>query len=1024
MVASLRLGSRCRLRAVETKVPLKAIKFRVHVFATLLLASFVVSLVALFLLFATGRFGRMAEDNAEAIFAHMADAQAQKLEGLVRSATQAVQTAARMPMPDYRAMRADSSMAALLTALVQVNPSLYGAYFGLADGSFFQVIGFASDPVAGRRLGAPGAARFAMRSIDGAHAGESEQWRFIAADGRIVGQRTDPSDYDPRARPWYGRAPASGALGLTEPYLFQSSPTLGVTLVQRIAAVDGVAGVDLSLSSLSEFVQRTVEAQPGGSIVLDDQGRILASGGSLPGDGRPPAPLTRLGDSSHPFLVALYRRLSGAALPELLEIDGERHLLAVREVPLAPQLSYRVVSFAPLQTFAAPVLAVRDQIIALSALALAIALPLAYGVSRRASRALDDLAADSERVRELDFSGDTTVKSMFYEIDVLGDAHRTMKHSLRERTEALKLARDKLSSLVDSGLALAAVHDSDRLLASILLTGKRLANADAGTLYLATGRDSLRFALRTREDGLPATEIALHDPVSGEPNDHFASVHAALNRRTVVIDALRSETRFDVSGALDFDEATGYRTVSQVSVPMIAASGELLGVMQLINALDPESGAAIPFDPEIVKFIEALAAQAAMALDNHHLLESQREMMDSLIRIIAGAIDAKSAYTGGHCERVPELAVMLAEAACEEDEGALASFCFADGDQWREFRVGAWLHDCGKVTTPEYVVDKATKLETLYNRIHEVRTRFEVLLRDARIDALEARLAGQDAAACARRFEDRAASLQEDFAFVAACNIGGETISEQCLARLRRLAGQTWLRHFDDRLGLSHGEAARHARTPAAALPAVETLLADKDHHRIERLAPMADDPALGLNMAVPELLYNLGERYNLSVARGTLTDEERFKVNEHIIQTIVMLDRLPLPKNLRRVPEYASTHHETLTGTGYPRGLVAEQLSVPARIMAIADIFEALTASDRPYKDGKPLSEAVRMLAEFCDRGHIDRNLFELFLLRGVHRRYAERFLAPEQIDEVDIARYLRSGAPGARPVGGRGHC
>ena len=974
----------------------------------MLLASFVVSLVAIFLLFATGRFGRMAEDNAEAIFSRMADAQAQKLAGLVRSATHAVETVARMPADDYRATGADSSMAALLRALVSVNPALYGAYFGLADGSFFQVIGFASDSHAAGRLGAPEAARFALRSIDGSRRGAGEHWYFIAEDGSVLERRSNPSDYDPRSRPWYVDAPGGGALGLTDPYRFQSSSALGVTLVRRIGAADGVVGVDLSLASLSEFVRRSVRDQPGGSLVLDDQRRILASAGRLPADGGRAEPLTRLGESGQPFLAALQQRLAAGDRPELLEIGGRRYLLAVREVPLAPRLSYRVVSYAPLEHFAAPVLAVRDQIIALSTAALAIALPLAYGVSRRASRALDRLAEDSERVRELDFSGDTKVESMFYEIDVLGDAHRTMKHSLRERTEALKLARDKLSSLVDSGLALAAVHDSDRLLASILLTGKRLANADAGTLYLATPRDSLRFALRTRDDGLPANEIPLHDPASGEPNQHFASVHAALNRRTVVIDDLRSEDRFDVSGALDFDEATGYYTVSQVSVPMIAASGELLGVMQLINALDPDSGEPVPFDPEIVKFVEALAAQAAMALDNHHLLESQREMMDSLIRIIAGAIDAKSAYTGGHCERVPELAVMLAEAACAEEQGPLAGFSFADADEWREFRIGAWLHDCGKVTTPEYVVDKATKLETLYNRIHEVRTRFEVLLRDARIEQLEARLSGTDAETCARRFDARAAQLQDDFAFVAACNIGGESISASCLVRLEHIAAQTWQRHFDDRLGLSHEEAARHAQSPAPSLPASETLLADKAHHRIERPVPMADDPALGLNMAVPDLLYNLGERYNLSVARGTLTSEERFKVNEHIIQTILMLDRLPLPKNLQRVPEYASTHHETLTGTGYPRGLVAAQLSIPARIMAIADIFEALTASDRPYKEGKRLSEAVAMLAEFRDRGHIDHDLFALFLRRGVHLRYAERYLSAAQIDEVDVARFV----------------
>ncbi len=992
----------------------KTVKLRVHVVATLLLATFVVSLVAVFLSFALGRFGQVAQDNARSIFSHMADAQAQKLDGMVRSAAQAVETVARMPARSYRAAgpRTESVMRATLLALVGANPSLYGAYFGLADGSFFQIVGLPGDPNAANALGAPPQARFALRSIDGPSPRSEELWQFLDRDGAVLAQRSDPLRYDPTARPWYADARADGVLGLTEPYLFQSSGALGVTLVKRIVAADGVAGADLSLVALADFVRHTVGDQPGGSVVLDAADRVLAMAGAMPLAGNDlVAPLARLGNSGHPYLQALHRTLQKdrSGNGGLIEIAGERHVLAVREVALAPGVTYRVVSFAPLSSFSAPLLEVRDQIVLVSLLVLAISLPLAYGVSLRASRALGRLAVDSERIKELDFSGDPKVASMFYEIDVLGDAHRTMKQSIHDRTEALQLARDKLSSLVESGLALSAVRDSQSLLASILLTGKRLANADAGTLYLMTGHDSLRFALRTRDDGLPASEIPLHDAASGAPNDHYVSVHAALYGKTVVIDDLAREKRFDVSGTLQFDQATGYRTVSQLSVPMVAVSGEVLGVMQLINALDADSGVPVPFDPEIVKFIEALAAQAAMALDNHHLLESQREMMDSLIRIIAGAIDAKSAYTGGHCERVPELAVMLAEAACEQERGPLAGFAFRDADEWREFRIGAWLHDCGKVTTPEYVVDKATKLETIYNRIHEIRTRFEVLLRDARIESLEAVLAGGERSEAERRYDKRKAELHEDFAHVAACNIGGEAMAPEDLERLAGIARSTWLRHFDDRLGLSHEEAARHARTPPAPLPAEETLLADKDYHRIERDETPDFDPALGIRMARPRLLYDLGELHNLRVGRGTLTPEERYKVNEHIIQTILMLERLPLPQNLRRVPEYASTHHETLKGDGYPRGIAADHLSIPARIMAIADIFEALTASDRPYKEGKRLSEAVAMLARFCDDEHIDRDLFELFLARGIHVQYARRFLDPSQIDQVDVSHFLR---------------
>jgi HD-GYP domain-containing protein (c-di-GMP phosphodiesterase class II) len=482
----------------------------------------------------------------------------------------------------------------------------------------------------------------------------------------------------------------------------------------------------------------------------------------------------------------------------------------------------------------------------------------------------------------------------------------------------------------------------------------------------------------------------------------------ALTGESVVIDDVYADTRFDLSGTKQFSEASGLRAVSMLTVPLYPREGEVIGLLQLINAVHPDTGAVVPFDAETVGFIEALATQSAVTIENQNLLLSQKALMDSMIKIIAGAIDAKSPYTGGHCERVPELAVMLAEAAGQVTEGPLSEFGFKTEDEWTEFRIGAWLHDCGKVTTPEYVVDKATKLETIYNRIHEIRTRFEVLLRDAEIATHKAIAAGQDPASAWAAYEQRKTQLQDDYAFVADTNLGGEFMAPERIERIRSIAGQTWWRHFSDRIGLSHEEERRIRSSPEPALPVQEPLLADKPHHIVPRGPDKAIDPQHGFRVKVPEHLYNAGEVYNLCIARGTLTEEERFKINEHIIQTIVMLDNMPFPKHLRRVPEYAGTHHETLTGSGYPRKLTAAELSVPSRIMAIADIFEALTASDRPYKKAKTLSESIKILSFFKKDGHIDPVLFDLFLSSGVYRRYAERFLLPEQIDEVDIAAYL----------------
>ncbi len=638
-----------------------------------------------------------------------------------------------------------------------------------------------------------------------------------------------------------------------------------------------------------------------------------------------------------------------------------------------------------------------------------VVLPLLLACLGSIRRSLSTLAEDIQRLRRLDFSPRSGPGSLIRELDDLHRQHDAMRRSLQTQNRALSEAQEKLASLVENGMLLSSQRDKHRLLEHILLQGKRICQADAATLYLMTDHDSLRFALRSKADSLPAAELPLHDPDTGAPNERHVSTWVALRKETLIIDDVYAETRFDLSGTRRFDTDSGYRTVSMLCVPLVGHAGDVLGVLQFMNAMDPATGALGPFSSQSQGFVEALASQAAVALENHNLIESQTALIDAMIEILAGAIDAKSAHTGGHCARVPELAMLLAEQACAARDGPLADFRFDNEEQWREFRIGAWLHDCGKITTPEHIADKSTKLETVYNRIHEVRMRFEVLLRDARIERLEALAAGQAMETVEARFAATQACLQDDFAFVAACNIGGERMAPERIERLQRIAERSWTRHFDDRLGLSHEEAARLATFPQAPLPAVERLLADKPEHRIARPASKAQDPKYGFRMAVPEHQFDFGELYNLSVARGTLTAEERFKVNEHIVQTIVMLESLPFPKNLRRVPEYAGTHHETLLGTGYPRQLGPEQLSIPARIMAIADIFEALTACDRPYKEAKPLSESLRILAQLRDRGHLDADLFALFVSSGLPLAYGRRHLRPEQLDLDDCSEFLQ---------------
>jgi HD-GYP domain-containing protein (c-di-GMP phosphodiesterase class II) len=988
------------------------VRLRFHHWAVGTLLAFVLALTALFLYVVIGRFNDTVEADAKERFTLIAQTAVERLQRLIGRTSSSVGAEARSRVERFvENGRPNEQMLATFFTQIDSERNLYAVYFGLENEAFLQVVNVRDDPRVLAALTAPAGTRFAIRRIAPKGPGAREEsWEFQGADRRTLGTRTAATEYFPTQRPWYGQAKKGAPLAITDPYQFASSKELGITLSSALREGVGVVAADLSLAALDNFVAR-MRMTPGAAIVvLDRAGRVLASHSKVASyKVADIAPLTPVSATGSPHLAVLEHWKTGEeAGAQITEVGGEKFVFAQHVYEPAPGVQFRIGTFAPMRDFAGPIVATRNQVVLVTFVFLLVMVPLAVVGSRRVGRSLVDLAIDSERIKNFDFSGVLKpVQSILYEVNTLGEAQAVMKGTLRDRTRLLTLAEQKLASLVESGILLSRERDRDKLLRHILFSGKELSNCDAGTMYLKTDQGMLRFALRTNEIGLPRLEIPLYDK-DGKPIENFASTYVALHGETVSIDDVYSETRFDMTGTKRFAEESGYKTISMITIPLSPRKGEVSGVLQYVNAMDPETGKIIPFSRTIIGFMEALASQSAVALENFSLLDAQKALMDSMIKLVAGAIDTKSPYTGGHCERVPELAMMLAEEAAKVQAGSLAGFGFRSEEEWREFRIGAWLHDCGKVTTPEYVVDKATKLEIIHNRIHEIRTRFEVVLRDAEIECLKAVRDGADRAQAEQRFEQRKRELTADFAFIAESNIGGEFMAPEKVERVRRIATQTWMRNFDDRLGLSHEELRRYEGTPPAPLPATEPLLADAPHHIIPRGVDKALDPKYGFKVKVPQHQYNFGEVYNLSIARGTLSEEERFKINEHIIQTIVMLDAMPFPRELRRVPEYAGTHHETLGGTGYPRRLAKDELTVPARIMAIADIFEALTASDRPYKKAKSLSESVKILHKFKQDNHIDGELFDLFLRSGVYLRYAERYLKPEQIDKVEVEKYI----------------
>jgi HD-GYP domain-containing protein (c-di-GMP phosphodiesterase class II) len=510
--------------------------------------------------------------------------------------------------------------------------------------------------------------------------------------------------------------------------------------------------------------------------------------------------------------------------------------------------------------------------------------------------------------------------------------------------------------------------NTGRLLERILSEAQGITYADGGSLYLFRDNDDdgerLEFAL-VRNDSLninqggtsgseiTLTPIPLRDS-SGRENHHHVAAHAALTGEAInVPDAYRSE-QFDFSGTKAFDQQHGYRSVSFLTIPLLNHLNEVIGVLQLVNARHPETKEIIPFSEHVEPLVRALASYAAIALNNLILVQELKNLLDAFIQVIAQAIDAKSSHTSNHCQRVPLLTELIAQAACD-DQATFSDFRLNE-DEWYELHVAAWMHDCGKLATPDSVLDKSTKLHTLHDRIEVIATRFATLRQQRESEFMQALIENPSRReTLAAEHRESLAKLEDDLEFLRRVNKGGEFMADDDKARVKALARQTWL----DASGK-------------------------------------------------PRPLLTEDEIYNLCIERGTLTGEEREIINDHMRVTIDMLESLPFPRKLRRVPEYAGGHHEKMDGSGFPRGLTRDEMSVPARMMAIADIFEALTSKDRPYKEPMKISQALSILQKMRQNDHIDPDLYELFVRHRVWEKYARKTLDPEQLDVEDPSPYL----------------
>ncbi len=880
----------------------------------------------------------------------------------------------------------------MLGEALRGSPSVTGIQIGYPNGDFF-ILRPLPDDMVRKQFAAPADARFVADHVgsDASQRRRMLRMYYDASLREIARNPPEPTDYDPRLRDWYTLALMEPELVLTRPYLFYFAHRVGVTLARQVAGSGVVIASDVTLETLSETISR-YRVTPGSEIVLfSDDGRAIAypdAGKLVQVSDENETSMAQLSDLGSDVLSYLGKDLQVEPRSLWFTFDNRKWEGAIRKVTRDGIAAIYVLMASPVDELLADAVAIRMQSVMIMVFIILIAIPVVWYTAEKISGPIRRLATVAGQISRFDFSGSKQSRSFIKEVDELSQTMDMMKATI-----------NRFLTLINS---LASEQDFDSLLQSISRETMATSGADGVLVYLLSEDESTLQPAILADSARGTLDLGRLPRFPVSAGDELVQ---AANRDGSSMLRLSGASAGKLAALLEvFEEAS----LTLMALPLRNRQEEMIGVLNLIYR-----GSGLSLDDreqdDHIAFISALSGFAAVSLESRQLLMMQKALLDAFIKLIAGAIDSKSPYTGGHCQRVPELTRLLAAAACDSSAPAFREFDL-DARQWEALDIASWLHDCGKVTTPEYVVDKATKLETLYDRIHEIRTRFEVLKRDAEIRYWRQRAGGGDQQPLDEVLQQQLSQLDDDFAFIADCNLGGEFMAPDRLERLQRIAAYGWKRTLDDRLGVSWEERQRMEREAVRPLPAKERLLDNKVQHLIERgsVDRLPADNPWGFKMDTPEYKYNRGELYNLEVGRGTLTEEERYKINDHIMQTIIMLEKLPYPKHLRDVPLIAGCHHETMDGKGYPKRLTREQMPLMARMMAVADIFEALTASDRPYKKAKTLGEAIRIMSFMKKEQHIDADLFDLFLSSGAWLEYGRRHLQAGQLDEVDISQYL----------------
>lgn len=947
-------------------------RYPLHLQIATLFTLLIVTIGSVIVMFSHSQLTRLNELSASRQYQQTGSALADELNSVTRTMMMSVNLLTGMPITEAGTFEQRMASVGKFIEILRQNDYASSVYIGYTGGDFFMLRRVTA---ANRTLfQIPENARWLVQSNQQLAGKEVKRFIYLDENQKIIGESLPGDDpFDPRTRDWFRHALQQPGLVTSPNYTFKGTGETGFTYSRQADNQRAVIGLDVSLALLSQFLKQ--QGLPAGSQaeIVNFAHETIASQPPLKGD-RTPELNT---------LLDLSRTHSGSNQSVLFRAQNADWYGSVVNL-VNNGNHYQLVIATPSASLMAGANAVRNTSTLVAFILLLLSLPVVWYFSLRISRPLKALRRDAESISNLMFDEGENRTSAIAEVDDLHLAMSKMKRTLKQ--------------FISMGSILSAKDNFPQQMQGLLNETTEIADMNGGVIFLADkhrevftpvaanrGNQSLDTAgvasVKFEHDAYPAFwQIREGQPVSGVFTDSAE-----------IPEPLRALLQ-------------PYLPLHYIAVPMQTHDAHLLGFLLLFSV----KALSVQRQQARIQLVDALVGSLSVAIETQYLLQEQKNLLNAFIELIAGAIDAKSPYTGGHCQRVPEITKMLAKAAVDSRDGPFADFTLTD-NEWEELHTACWLHDCGKITTPEFVVDKATKLELIYDRIHEIRLRFEVLKREKEIEWLHRHASVSPSDADKQQLVEQLRQLDEDFYFVAQCNIGGEFLSDSALERIKEIAGYQWTRTLDDTAGVSSGELARKTRRSGPSLPVREPMLADKEEHIVYRDSKNHLPETYQFRLREPEYLYNYGEIYNLSIRRGTLNDEERYKVNEHIMQTIIMLRKLPFPRTMANVPVIAGGHHERMDGKGYPYQLSDQQMSIPVKMMAIADVFEALTAADRPYKPGKRLSEALNIMTTMVNENHLNRDLFILFLQSGIWREYADNYLQAGKADDVNIDALLQ---------------